>query len=63
MLSGPKKSLPTPRGWRHRVSGELLKAQKLSQKDIDLWYEHNEWAQDYLSNLRLPKNEKVRNLK
>lgn len=30
-----KDAIPTPRGWTHPRTGELLKAQKLSQQQID----------------------------
>ena len=36
MISGPKNSVPTLRGWV-APNGELLKAQKISQEEIDEW--------------------------
>lgn len=36
MISGPKNSVPTSRGWV-APNGELLKAQKITQAEIDEW--------------------------
>lgn len=36
MISGPKNSVPTSRGWVS-PKGELLKAQKITQAEIDEW--------------------------
>lgn len=36
MINGPKNSVPTLRGWV-APNGELLKAQKISQEEIDEW--------------------------
>lgn len=37
-LMGPKGSVPTPNGWVHPRTGELLKRQKLSHTFIAEWY-------------------------
>lgn len=36
MIKGPKNAVPTLRGWVS-PKGELLKAQKISQAEIDEW--------------------------
>lgn len=33
-----KDAVPTTRGWTHARTGELLKAQPISQGDIDVWH-------------------------
>lgn len=38
MIRGPKKAIPTPKGWVHPRTNELLKSQRISQKQIDEWY-------------------------
>ena len=38
MIKGPKNAIPTTKGWRHETSGELLKAAKISQAQINEWY-------------------------
>lgn len=38
MIKGPKNAVPTQRGWTHAKTGELLKAQKITQEQIDEWY-------------------------
>jgi len=37
-MAAPKNSVPTPRGWVHERTGELLKAQKLSASFIATWH-------------------------
>jgi hypothetical protein len=37
MIKGPKDAFPSPRGWVS-AKGELLKAQKISAKQIDEWH-------------------------
>lgn len=36
-MKGPKGAVPTTRGWVDPNSGELLKSQKISQTQIDVW--------------------------
>ena len=41
MIKAPnfcKNALPTLRGWCHPKTGELLKSQRISQYEIDEWY-------------------------
>ena len=38
MIKGPKNAIPTLRGWAHAKTGEILKAGKISQANIDEWY-------------------------
>jgi len=38
MIKGPKNATPTPRGWVNPKSGELLKAQKLTEAQIAEWH-------------------------
>jgi hypothetical protein len=38
MIKGPKNAIPTPKGWVHSKTGELLKAGKISQQQIDEWH-------------------------
>lgn len=33
-----KNAVPTTRGWCHPKTGELLKSQRISQYEIDEWY-------------------------
>jgi|11BtaG_2_1085332.scaffolds.fasta_scaffold86292_2 hypothetical protein len=37
-MAAPKNAVPTPRGWVHEKTGELLKAQKLSASFIATWH-------------------------
>lgn len=37
-IKGPKGAVPTPKGWVHPRTGELLKAGKIAQSDIDAWH-------------------------
>lgn len=37
-ITGPRGAEPTQRGWINPRTGELLKSQKIGQKDIDEWY-------------------------
>jgi hypothetical protein len=37
-IKGPKGAIPTPKGWVHEKTGELLKAGKIAQHDIDVWH-------------------------
>ena len=37
-MSIPKNSHPTLRGWVHPRTGELLKAQRMTQEQIDAWW-------------------------
>ena len=37
-IVGPKGACPTTRGWIDPTTSELLKAQKISQADVDSWY-------------------------
>lgn len=41
MIKAPnfcKNAVPTLRGWCHPKTGELLKSQRISQSEIDEWY-------------------------
>lgn len=38
MIRGPKNATPTPRGWINPKTGELLKAQKLTDAQIAEWH-------------------------
>ena len=41
MIKAPnfcKNAVPSLQGWRHPKSGELLKSQRISQYEIDEWY-------------------------
>lgn len=38
-MSIPKGAHPSPRGWIHPRTGELLKAQKMTQAEIVEWWE------------------------
>ena len=44
-IKGPKNAFPTPKGWVHEKTGELLKAGKIMQSDIDAWHGIEEVAQ------------------
>lgn len=37
MIKGPKNAYPTNRGWVHPKTGELLKAQKITDAQIQEW--------------------------
>ena len=37
MIKGPKNAYPTNRGWVHEKTGELLKAQKITDAQIQEW--------------------------
>jgi len=37
-IKGPKGAVPTPKGWVHHKTGELLKSQRIAQHDIDEWH-------------------------
>lgn len=37
-MSAPKNAIPTPRGWVHETTGELLKSQILSSDFIETWH-------------------------
>lgn len=39
-MSIPKNAVPTPLGWVHKKTGELLKSQKMSAAFISEWYGH-----------------------
>ncbi len=39
-IKGPKGAEPTPRGWVHSRTGELLKAQKIAPHQISEWWGH-----------------------
>lgn len=39
MASLIKNAHPSPRGWIHPRTGELLKAQKMSQEQINEWWQ------------------------
>lgn len=43
MIKGPKNAIPTLKGWVS-PKGELLKAQRITQKQIDEWYGKEEPA-------------------
>ena len=37
-MSAPKNAIPTPNGWIHEKTGELLKSQKLTSTFIAAWH-------------------------
>lgn len=39
-IKGPKGAEPSPRGWVHPKTGELLKAQKIAPHQISEWWGH-----------------------
>ena len=39
-MSIPKNAVPTPLGWVHEETGELLKSQKMTASYIANWYGH-----------------------
>lgn len=41
-----KDAIPTPAGWRHPRTGEILKSGKIKQADIDEYYEAKTGAPD-----------------
>jgi hypothetical protein len=43
MIKGPKNAIPTLKGWVS-PKGELLKSQRITQKQIDEWYGKKEPA-------------------
>jgi len=43
MIKGPKNAIPTLKGWVS-AKGELLKSQRITQKQIDEWYGKEEPA-------------------
>ena len=38
MIKGPKNAIPTVKGWVHPKTGELLKSQRITQKQIDEFF-------------------------
>lgn len=37
-MSVPKNAIPTPKGWVHPTTGELLKSQRMTAAQIAEWY-------------------------